>query len=170
MISVNGFRGEYDFLSNFYRSPILYRSISYPNVENAYQAAKFIHLPVEQVTQLLGPVAMQEYNLDPTDVNIIPHLFAKLKPNIAKKLGKKLPLVGNWDEIKFDVMRELVFLKFSQNLLLKQRLLQTQDAILIETNYWHDNLWGDCMCDRCKNYKGKNMLGEILMETREKLK
>lgn len=45
---------------------------------------------------------------------------------------------------------------------LKEMLLSTGNADIIEGNYWHDNFWGQCSCEKCVG-KGKNNLGKILM-------
>lgn len=68
-------------------------------------------------------------------------------------------------------MFKIVRLKFKQNKHLAKRLLDTDDALLIEGNTWHDNYWGDCKCShpKCSN-KGRNALGEILMEIRDEIK
>jgi hypothetical protein len=39
----------------------------------------------------------------------------------------------------------------------------------LEGNNWHDNTWGNCLCDKCKGIEGKNLLGNILMQVREEL-
>ena len=40
MMIINEFRGEYAFLSNFHKSPVSYKGLVYPCVENAFQAQK----------------------------------------------------------------------------------------------------------------------------------
>ena len=60
-------------------------------------------------------------------------------------------------------MRKAVFEKFSQNEDIKKILLSTGDEELIE-NTSDDYYWG---CGT--KGTGKNMLGKILMEVREKL-
>lgn len=60
-------------------------------------------------------------------------------------------------------MKELIMIKF-QNPLLKEKLLNTGDALLIEGNTWRDYYWGEC------KGKGENHLGKILMEVREIIK
>lgn len=56
------------------------------------------------------------------------------------------------------------------NSVLKKKLLATGDALLIEGNTCHDNYWGDCKCEKCKDIKGENRLGQLLMQVREELK
>jgi predicted NAD-dependent protein-ADP-ribosyltransferase YbiA (DUF1768 family) len=47
---------------------------------------------------------------------------------------------------------------------LRDRLLNTGDAILIEGNTWHDTYWGHCICPRC--HGGANFLGILLTQVR----
>ena len=72
----------------------------------------------------------------------------------------------DWEEVKDQVMYDIVFAKFSQNPDIAKKLVETGKEPIVEGNWWHDNYWGDCKCDRCKNIKGKNMLGKILMVVR----
>jgi len=61
-------------------------------------------------------------------------------------------------------MRLAIYAKFSQHEKLKRLLVGTNSSYLIEHTQ-HDSYWADG-----GNGKGRNMLGQILMETREKLK
>ena len=54
--------------------------------------------------------------------------------------------------------------KFAQNPDLLQKLLDTGDAHLEETNTWKDTFWGVCKGE------GQNNLGKILMSVREELR
>jgi len=143
---IDDFKGDFRFLSNFYPSPIIWKNREWPSVEHAYQAAKSLLQFEQDEIRTCGPAWK------------------------AKKLGRKVMMRPDWEENKADVMKELVRRKFQQNDLLRQSLLITEDAILIEGNGWHDNFWGDCGCDKCEGIKGQNMLGKILMEIREELK
>ena len=67
-------------------------------------------------------------------------------------------------------MSTTLFMKFGQNNDLREKLFKTGDLLLVEGNYWHDNYWGDCFCDKCKGRKGENFLGRILMNVRTMLR
>ena len=87
-------------------------------------------------------------------------------PMKAAKMGRNrnLPIREDWEEVKDDVMRKAVYAKFSQNIELKNILLDTDSEYIVE-NTSNDYYWG---CGT--NGSGKNMLGIILMEIRDKLK
>jgi hypothetical protein len=84
-------------------------------------------------------------------------------PGESKKLGRRCPVREDWEEIKLSVMEELVRSKFS-NPKLSQKLLETNDKLLVEGNTWGDTFWGVC------NGRGENHLGKILMKVRSELK
>ena len=88
--------------------------------------------------------------------------FANMNPAEAKKYGRKVSLRLDWERVKVGLMREIVYAKFEQNADLKEKLLQTGDAYLEEGNTWGDKIWGTV------NGQGQNLLGQILMETRER--
>lgn len=149
---INNFKNEYDFLSNFYICNVEYNGILYSSTEAAFQAQK---------------------TLENTERKYI----ATLTPSESKKAcnryglnGFKIKLRSDWEEVKDQAMYEAVKEKFKQNSDLKERLLNTGDAILIEGNRWHDNYWGNCTCDKCKNITGRNQLGLTLMKVREELR
>ena len=88
----------------------------------------------------------------------------------ARRAGKLVSLRHNWDAYKETAMLEVVRAKFVQNPDLAQKLLDTEDAELVEGNTWHDNFFGNCSCPRCKNVEGKNVLGKLLMFVRKEIK
>lgn len=96
-------------------------------------------------------------------------MIRKMKPGDAKRYSYKVKLRPNWESIKVKVMKNLILYKFKTDDDLKNKLVETGTAELIEGNIWHDNFWGSCVCEKCGN-KGKNVLGKILMEVRDKLK
>ena len=139
---INDFHGEYFFLSNFSDSPIYYNGKLWPTVEHAFQAAKVDEETANRI--LVAPT-----------------------PGAAKKLGRQGQMRPDWDEVRFKVMEECLMRKFLCNTDLLQKLLNTGDNELIEGNTWHDNIWGDCNCPRCKDKHGQNMLGKTLMNIRQ---
>ncbi len=86
-------------------------------------------------------------------------------PKEAATLGRRrdFPLRKDWEVIKDDVMRRAVTKKFETHKELRNLLLSTGDSDIVE-NAPSDYYWG---CG--KDGSGKNMLGKILMEVRDKL-
>ena len=76
---------------------------------------------------------------------------------IAKREGYKVKLRENWEDIKIDVMYQIVLAKFSQNEFLKKKLIATGREWLEEGNTWGDRTWGTV------DGVGNNYLGKVLM-------
>lgn len=143
---VNGFFGEYRFLSNFYPCEIEYEGLKYNSVEHAYQAAK-------------SDLAWERKALSCTPGSGKKVMSAKE----AKIFGKKVSMRHNWDNVKLSVMEELCRQKFTNHEDLKAKLLATDDQYLEETNYWGDRFYGVC------GGSGQNHLGKIHMKIRKEL-
>lgn len=148
---INDFSGQYRYLSNFYKCYIEYKGVVFNTVEAAFQAAK---VKTNNNTDMIEAL----------------NAFAKMTPSEAKKAGRKVILREDWEKVKNDIMYELVRLKFTMNQELGLKLISTGNAYLIEGNTWHDNYWGSCKCQKCKDRVKANKLGEILMYVREELK
>jgi len=142
---INRFTNNFEFLSNFYICPFVYNDKKYLTIEHAYQSFKSLN-ESEQEWVRLAPTA-----------------------SLAKSFGRKVKKRTDWDNIKYNLMLKLVRIKFKNNNL-KKLLINTGNEELIEGNYWHDNIWGDCNCDKCKNINGQNWLGKILMQVRNEIK
>ena len=135
---VNAPYGEF---SNFSHHPVKLKGCSWPTTEHFFQAQKFAGTEHEEAVR-------------------------KAKsPMIAAHLGRsrKLPLRGDWETAKENVMREALRAKFTQHEALRALLLVTRDATLIEHTA-NDRYWGDGGDGR-----GKNRLGHLLMELRAQL-
>jgi len=139
---IDFFDGNYFFLSNFFETPVKYDGLTYPSVEHAFQAAKSQDPAVRQSF-------IQECQT----------------PDQAKKKRRKIPLRPDWEFVKIEVMTTIVRNKFKSNHLLKSKLLDTRDTILIEGNFWNDTFWGIDLTTGI----GKNHLGQILMKVRSEL-
>lgn len=137
---IDRFDGDFDFLSNFYDAAVTLDGLSYPTVEHAFQAAKTAD-PAERA-----------------------RVRAAGSPGVAKRLGRKVTLRGDWESVKVSIMEALVRAKFEAHAELREKLLATGERELIEGNHWNDTHWG-----RCRGH-GKNHLGKILMRVREALR
>lgn len=135
-------RDQYGEFSNFARYPIKLKEKIWPTSEHYFQAQKFAGTEHEEA------------------------IHQAASPMIAARMGRsrKRPLRPDWEEVKDDIMRQAVLAKFSQHADLKALLLGTGEAQLIEHTK-NDSYWGDG-----GNGRGKNMLGKILMEVREKMR
>lgn len=144
---IRGFRGENYFLSNMFEAFITVDGILYKNAESAYQAQK-VKSRAQRIKHFTGKSGFH-----------------------SKQFGKKVMkndkwFRKDWDNVKYDIMYNIVYEKFKQNLSLRRKLLNTQDKELIEINQWHDGYWGNCICDKCGKH-GENNLGKILMNVRD---
>ncbi len=140
---INSFSGEHRFLSNFYPCTIsLYAGDEvYRSVEHAYQAIKF-----------KNPQLRFQIREAPS-------------PGCAKRLGQEYKQIReHWDDIKVPWMLKLLRKKFVYGSHLAQCLLNTEDAMLTEGNYWGDRFWG------VYEGKGENHLGKLLMMIRKDLR
>lgn len=147
MKTINKFEGDYRFLSNFYQYDFEYDGIVYHNAETAFQAQKLKTIDERKE-------------------------FSMLKnPVIAKRKGRAIKGLDviKWNEESVKIMEDILRAKFSIPEL-KEKLLATNDSILVEGNRWHDNKWGACICEKCKNKKKENILGNILMKIRDEIK
>ena len=70
----------------------------------------------------------------------------------------------DWDEVKVDIMRDILRTKAEQHEYVRRKLLATGDRELVE-NSWRDDFWG-----WGPNRDGKNMLGMLWMEVRAELR
>lgn len=133
------FQGRHRFLSNFYECNLEWDGIKWTSSEAAYQAAKTLD---------------RNKRLE----------FVNLSPSETKRKGKAVVLRSDWEEVKIEIMAEILFAKFEANPQLKKMLIETGDAHLEEGNNWHDRFWGVCPPG---SKTGKNHLGRLLMELRD---
>lgn len=132
--------GPCGFLSNFFPYEIVDESgVVWSTSEHYYQAMKTLN--------------MEERAL----------IWAALDAREAKGLSKKITIRKNWNNIKENVMREALKMKFPVGGPLSQLLIETAPAELCEWAPW-DEYWG-----MGAEGKGQNRLGILLMERRERL-
>lgn len=136
----------YGVFSNLYRCKVVFEGEEFATSEHAYQAGKARKEAVrEWILSAPSPglVAMAAHGLYTWDI------------------------APNWSKVKFDRMRGVLYAKFTQHPELTEVLLATGNARLVESasvDNAVNRLWGEV------NGKGKNMLGVLLMELRDKLR
>ena len=128
----------YGEFSNFSAHPLKLKGKVWPTAEHSFQAQKFADTEHEESVRRANT------------------------PSLAAKLGRSraLPLRADWETVKDDIMREALRAKFEQHPKLKALLFSTGEAELIEHTR-NDSYWADGGDGR-----GKNRLGELLMELR----
>jgi ribA/ribD-fused uncharacterized protein len=137
-----GTKDEHGYMSNFAAYPIVIDGVVWPTTEHYFQAMKFVG---SEHVELIRKCA---------------------SPATAARMGRsrKRPLRADWERVKDDVMRLAVWQKFLQHPAIAALLLATGDAKLVEKTtrdtYWGCGTRGD----------GKNMLGVILVEVRQRLR
>jgi ribA/ribD-fused uncharacterized protein len=133
---------EYGCFSNFAPYPIQLDGKRWPTSEHYFQAQKFADEGHQEAIRKTS------------------------SPMIAARMGRdrKKPLRRDWESVKVEVMRQAVRAKFTQHEDIRQVLLSTGDATLVEHTE-NDDFWGDD-----GDGSGRNMLGRILMEVREELR
>ena len=141
---ITSFTGPYRWLSNFHFIDIEFEGVIYPSVEHAYMAAKTL-IPEERADILACKTSGQ-----------------------AKRHGMRVTLRPNWDNMSFPYMKVFNTLKYNDPEL-REKLLATEDAILIEGNTWGDKRWGAVWDDK-NGWEGQNLLGHLLMDIRAELR
>jgi N-glycosidase YbiA len=135
-------RDAYGCFSNFSAHPIELKGKRWPTSEHYFQAQKFAGTEHEEQVRLTKT------------------------PKQAAEMGRdrSRPLREDWEQVKDDVMREVVRQKFLTHQDIQKVLLGTGEEELIEATTY-DYYWG---CGTKKT--GKNMLGKILMEIRAEIR
>lgn len=133
---------RYGCFSNFSRHGFELEGKYWMTSEHYFQAQKFVGTEYEEQVRLSST---------PMEA-----------ANIGRDRSK--PLRKDWEEVKDDIMRRAVFEKFKANQDIQKVLLSTGSEEIIEKTT-KDYYWG---CG--EDGKGRNMLGKILMETREILR
>ena len=134
---------EFYCFDNFSAFKVKYDGILFSTVEHAYQAYKFKETAPE----------------------IFNEIVESYSPDEAKKIAdrNKDKIVSNWDEIKVDLMENLLRTKLSQNPYVKEKLLQSKSYILCEDSN-KDSFWGIG-----PKRDGQNQLGKLWMKLRTEL-
>lgn len=85
-----------------------------------------------------------------------------MTPGNAKRRAKKIAIREDWDNVKLQIMEELLVQKFNQEPF-KTNLINTGNEFIQEGNTWNDVFWGVNL----KTGFGENNLGKLIMKIRE---
>ena len=104
-------------------------------------------------------------------------IMASNDPQVIKKLGRQVRNFDEtaWNEVKYALIAAGNLCKFSQNPALRDFLLSTGDAILVEASPY-DTIWGiglaaeDPRAKDPSQWRGQNLLGFALMEVRDEIR
>ena len=135
-------REAYGAFSNFSAHPIFLKHMMWRTAEHYFQAQKFAGTEHEERIRLAA------------------------SPMIAARMGRDRakPLRPDWESVKEEIMREALRAKFTQHGDLRELLLGTGEAALVEHTK-NDRYWGDG-----GDGSGLNRLGALLMELRSALR
>lgn len=139
--------GKYAIFSNFANTPLVIGGLEYPTAEHYFQSMKFANTSPEYAEQI---------RLAPT-------------PFKSKQLGKSRnhrihPYWSGKDGESIRVMRRVLFCKALQNKKFRDLLVSSGNSKIIEASPF-DTFWGEG-----KEKNGKNMLGVLLEELRDRLR
>jgi ribA/ribD-fused uncharacterized protein len=143
------------YLSNFYPSPFIVDGLEYICSEQYF-------------------IKKKQEKFDTTNIELGKKIMNELIPKQIKRLGR---LVKNYDDVewnkcRYNIMKESLIHKFSQNTILKKQLLETNTKYLVEASPF-DKIWGigikqsDAMRVFSDLWPGQNLLGKALMEVRD---
>ncbi len=147
--------GKFCF-SQWYTSPFRVNDITYPTAEHWMMASKALLF---------------------SDKEIFEKIIKSETPKEAKDLGRQVAGYDEkiWNEHKYDIVRLGNIHKFSQHRDCADYLLKTDNKIIVEASPV-DTIWGIGLSQDSKdidnphNWRGENLLGFALMETRDFLK
>ena len=130
---------EFYVFSNFSAFKLAWKGYDWMTSEHAYHSEKF------------------------DDPGIIQSLKEARSAHDALKVAHahKEAYRTDWDDIKLDVMKDILRAKMEQHPYVKKKLLESGDKELVE-NSWRDSYWG-----WGPNKDGKNHLGKLWMKVRE---
>ncbi|GMQ95182.1 MAG: hypothetical protein BMS9Abin13_294 [Patescibacteria group bacterium] len=133
---------EFYVFSNFSSFKLEWKGFLWMTSEHAYHSEKF------------------------EDENLIEQLKNTRSAHDAMKLAyaNKSKYRKDWDNMKLEVMKEILRAKVQQHLYVKKKLLESGHKELIE-NSWRDPYWG-----WGPNKDGENHLGKLWMEIRDEMR
>ena len=142
---------EFYCLSNFSSFRLLWRNIDFDTSEHAYHWTKF--------DRNWG--YFRDRKMHPGALAVLQARSAHDAFKISRQY--KDDVDPEWDNIKVDVMGNILRAKVRQHPYVRKKLLETGDRELVEDS-WRDDFWG-----WGPNKDGQNMLGKLWMEVRSEI-
>jgi len=147
---------DYGYLSNWYLSCFIIDGIKFSSLEQYMMYKKAITF---------------------NDIDIANEILSTSDVSLIKSLGRSVKGYNDhiWNGVRQIIIYEGLYAKFSQNEDLKNKLLATNDAMLVECAK-NDVIWAIGLTLKDKDrldiskWRGKNLLGYSLMLVRDKLK
>ena len=145
---------KFDYMSNFYKTDFTDKNgIQYNCSEQYFMYYKCI-------------------TFNQNNNKLLQAIQTETSPTKIKQHGRKVQNFNDtiWKEKRYNIMLEALRLKFNQNEIIKQKLLDTNPKILYEASK-NDKIWGIGFYNKeaiqtDKSKFGKNLLGNALMEIR----
>ena len=137
------YENDFYVLSNFSAFQLWFAGLRFETAEHAYHWMKFPRRPGLQARIREAWSAHDAFTL------------------AGEEKANRRP---DWDDVKVEVMRDILRHKVKQHAYVRRKLLDTGDRELIEDS-WRDDFWG-----WGPNRTGLNMLGKLWMEIRAELR
>ncbi len=141
---VGFYEREFYCFSNFSSFAVRWKGKLWPTSEHAYQAAHFFATAPALAAKILKARSAHD----------------ALK--LARANTAKFP--NNWDDVRFDIMTDIVRHKVQQHPYVQYKLMLTGKRLLIEDSF-RDAVWG-----WGPRKTGRNELGKIWMKIRDELR
>lgn len=129
-------RGQWGWMSNFSNHPITVDDKRFATTEHYYQAMKA------------------------TNDEDFEKVRTAKTPKEAKDIANKIALRPDWEEVKYDIIKEALRLKIQSYDFMRHMLIESGDKELVEDSPY-DYIWG-----LGKDGTGQNLLGKAWMEIR----
>lgn len=139
---------QYGQLSNMSTGfPIRVNDISIRTTEALYQACRF-----------------------PMNTEFQERIIKEVSPMRVKMISNSLKVSSreDWDSVRVKIMKWCINIKYAQNILTFGEVLNSTGSKYIVENSTKDNFWGAIPDADKKSFKGKNALGRLLMDLRQK--
>ena len=153
-MAIRAFRGQNDPLSNFFfvgTQKLLYKGRTYSSSEQAYQHTRALFHEEKQIAkEIIGK---------------------EVNPHGMKNLGGRITASKAWNDIKADVMYEILEAKAACSAVFCEAL-KTEDPQVVFVEAVYDDFWGSGLpyietCTRSPGkWPGSNMMGRLLSKLR----